>query len=483
MTRRATRRLSWSALAAVALAASCAVNPATGQRELALIGEQQEIALGIENDKAIVQQMGVYPDDALQDYLQRLGQKMAAVSERPDLEWTFRVVDDDVVNAFALPGGFIYITRGIMAHLTSEAQLATVVGHEIGHVTARHSVNQMSKAQLAQLGLGLGSVLAPDLAQQFGGLAQQGLGLLFLKYGRDDERQADSLGLRYMTRADYDPRPGPGVFETLQAVGEASGAERIPAWMSTHPDPGARAERLRAAISEMGGDWSGATVGDEAYLQRLDGMVYGKDPRQGYFEDTLFLHPELKFRIRFPAGWQTVNQRSAVIGVSEQQDAIVRLGLSSAASAAEALSALGGQQGLQVGERWRSDVNGHRAASAYFRATTQQGVLVGLVAYVEYGGNVYELLAYTPESRWSGYRAALEGSIASFDDETSPAVLNVQPARLKIVRASQTMVVEEFARRTGATIPAEELALINQISEGRMRGGQLYKTVVGGRAG
>ena len=175
------------------LAAACAINPATGKRQLVLISESREIEIGRENDQAIVAEMGLYDDDAMQVYIQELGHKLASRSERPELDWTFRVVDDAVVNAFALPGGYIYITRGILAHMNSEAELVSVVGHEIGHVTARHSVSQMSKAQLANLGLTAGAILAPEETARFGDLAQTGLGLVFLKYGRDDERQADDL--------------------------------------------------------------------------------------------------------------------------------------------------------------------------------------------------------------------------------------------------------------------------------------------------
>ena len=149
--------------AALSLLLGCATNPATGKPQLALISEQQEIELGRQNDQQVQQQLGLYPDPRLQDYVNRVGQKLAAASERPNLAWTFRVVDDPVVNAFALPGGHIYVTRGLMTHLTSEAELAAVLGHEIGHVTARHSVEQMSKQQLAQIGLLAGAILSPEL--------------------------------------------------------------------------------------------------------------------------------------------------------------------------------------------------------------------------------------------------------------------------------------------------------------------------------
>src|SRR5205823_13800609 len=184
------------------VAAACAANPATGARQIMLVSESQEIAMGRDYDRQIVASIGLYPDSALQRYIQQFGMRLAATSERPNLPWTFRVVDDPVVNAFALPGGFIYVTRGILAHLNSEAELAGVVGHGIGHGTARHSASQMSKQQLAQIGLAVGSIASPEFGR-YAGVASAGLGVLFLKFSRDDESQADHLGLRYMRRAAY----------------------------------------------------------------------------------------------------------------------------------------------------------------------------------------------------------------------------------------------------------------------------------------
>ena len=214
--------LRFSRLASALLGASvaaCAVNPATGARELSFVGEGQEIAMGRQSDPGIVAQMGLYPDSSVQRYVSELGLRMAAVSERPDLPWTFRVLDDPTVNAFALPGGFVYITRGILTHLTSEAQLAGILGHEIGHVTARHSVTQMSRTQLAQIGLVVGMVFS-ETVREYGGLAAQGIGLLSLSYGRDDELESDHLGLRYMTRLGYEPRELAGVMGMLARSSE-----------------------------------------------------------------------------------------------------------------------------------------------------------------------------------------------------------------------------------------------------------------------
>src|SRR5687768_9342800 len=239
--RHPARHRTLAAAVSLALISGCATNPATGRRQIMLVGEAQEIAMGQEADQEVASSLGLYPDEALQAYVAGLGKALAATGERPSPPWTFRVVDDPVVNAFALPGGYIYVTRGIMAHLNSEAELAAVLGHEIGHVTARHTANQISKQQVAQLGLAVAMVASSDVGR-YAAVAQQGLGALFLKFSRDDERQADELGLRYLQRTDHDPRQMPAVFSMLERVSAADSAGALPEWLATHPSPENRRE-------------------------------------------------------------------------------------------------------------------------------------------------------------------------------------------------------------------------------------------------
>jgi predicted Zn-dependent protease len=219
--QRSARFLCVSLLFLLALT-GCATNPATGQKEFSLVSEGQEVSMGQEGDKAVQAEYGVYDDPALNAYVDGIGKKLAAVSERPNLEWHFRVVDSPVVNAFALPGGYIYVTRGILAVCNSEAQIAGVLGHEIGHVTARHSARQITRSQLAQVGLGLGSIFVEGFSP-YGQAASVGLQLLFLKYSRGDETQADELGVRYASRAGYDPREIPATYSALKRLAEKSG--------------------------------------------------------------------------------------------------------------------------------------------------------------------------------------------------------------------------------------------------------------------
>lgn len=225
------------------LLASCAVNPVTGDRQLALVSEGQEIQIGREVASNAAQEFGLVKDEALQAYVQALGSRLAQASERPDLPWSFQVVDEATPNAFAAPGGFIFITRGLLALLRNEAELVSILGHEIGHVTARHSVAMMSRAQLAQLGIGIASVLSPTAAQ-FGELAAGGLQLLFLKYGRDAERQADDLGYRYALEQGYDVSEMVNVFAALQQSAQLAGQNPVPSWQASHPYPAERIKRI-----------------------------------------------------------------------------------------------------------------------------------------------------------------------------------------------------------------------------------------------
>jgi predicted Zn-dependent protease len=472
-------RLPVVATLAALSAAGCAVNPATGSRQLMLISESQEIAMGREYDQEVAASIGLYPDSGLQRWIQQFGARLAATSERPNLPWTFHVVDDPVVNAFALPGGYIYVTRGILAHLNSEAELAGVVGHEIGHVTARHSVSQMSKQQLAQVGLVIGSIASPEF-ERYAGLASAGLGVLFLKYSRDAERQADDLGLRYMRRVSYDPREMPHVFEMLGRVSQVEGGGRVPEWLATHPDPENRRGRIEQEIAALPQDFTGVAVNRDAYLRRLDGLVFGNNPREGYFKDNQFFHPDLRFRLTFPEGWTTNNGKQAVVAVSPQKDALVEVSLAKEQTADGAARAFLSQKGFTSGYPVRSSVGGLPAVTAGFAAATESGTLRGTAVFVEYGSAVYRLLGYAPEARWPAVQATAERALQSFARLTDPAALAVQPQQVDIVRLDQRTTIEELARKRPSPVPVATLALVNQVEpQTPLEPGRLVKWIVG----
>ena len=460
----------------------CARNPVTGKSELSLVSESQEIQMGQEGAKEVAQTIGFYNDARVQSYVADIGKRMAAQSERPNLPWEFHVVDDASVNAFAIPGGFIYVTRGLMGSINTEAELATVVGHEIAHVTNRHSVQQISKAQLAQLGLGIGSILSSDIAK-FGQIAGAGLGLLFLKYGRDAENQADQGGFRYALAQNYDVREMPKVFETLSRLSESGGGGRLPEWLSTHPDPGNRIKHIDAMLDTTQLGQRKLIVDREDYLSHVQGITFGEDPRQGYFEGNAFYHPQMRFQLRFPEGWKTQNTAQAVVGVSPNQDAILQLGLAGQSSPEQAASQFLSQQGVQAGNTSRASINGFPAASSYFQAQTDQGQIEGLVSFVSYGGQTYGLMGYTPAGKLSSYDQSFQNTIRSFSELRDQSKINVQPARIELVKVPRQTTLAQFNAQYPSSISIEEVAIINELEgpESVIAAGQTVKRVVGGR--
>jgi predicted Zn-dependent protease len=452
-----------AALLSGAMVAACATNPVTGKRELSFVSESQEISMGREYAGQVAQEMGVYPDSAVQMYVSGIGRELAVTTERPRLPWTFTVMDDPTVNAFALPGGYIFVTRGILGHMNSEAELATVVGHEIGHVTARHSVQQMTRQQIAQIGLVAGAIASEKIAQNLGAISQ-GLGVLFLKYGRDDETQADGLGFRYALNDGYDVRKMVDMFLILQRVTARAG-QRIPEWQSSHPDPGNRIAATRARLARVTESFDGKKVNREPFLKMIDGMVYGDNPRQGFFKGASFLHPDLAFQLDFPQGWQTANQPSSVVGVSPKQDAQVQLSLAGQATPAEALRQFLGRQGIQAGRSAQTTINGNPAAYAPFTAQTQDGgTLSGLVAFVSYGGTTYQFLGLTAAA-YVTYERTFHTFVGSFRRLTDPAALGIKPNRIQIVRIRGTTTLAAFNQQNPSVIPIEELALINGVED------------------
>lgn len=475
-------RHAGTVVACAALVVSCATNPVTGRRQLALISESQEIAMGREADKDVSESIGLYPDDRLQQYVQGLGSSIAARTERPGLPWTFRVVDDAAVNAFAIPGGFVYVTRGIMAYLNSEAELAAVLGHEIGHVTARHSVVQISQQQLAQMGLIAGMIASPKVAQ-FGGLAQMGLGLMFLKFSRQDESEADRLGFRYMLGDGYDPREMVEVFRMLEGVSsqEVGAQGRLPQWLSSHPDPENRQAWASRSVASLNRDLSGLKVARAPYVRRLDGLVFGENPRDGFFQGALFRHPDLAFRVQFPAGWKGSNQRQAVGAASPNGDAVVVLKLAQGQGAAQAARQFFSQEGVQSGGEWRRSIGGLPATSYEFTAQGEQVSLHGLAAWVEYGDHVYQILGYSTEQGWSGYARTIADSMGSFGRETDAAVLGVKPRRLSLVSLSSASTPDALLRQYPSTVPPTVVGLINHFQgQSALAPGEMFKRVVGG---
>jgi predicted Zn-dependent protease len=465
--------------------AGCATNPATGQRQFNLMSEAQEIQIGQQQDAGVRKDMGVYKDPSLQEYVQGIGVRLAQVSERPNLPWHFTVVDVPAVNAFALPGGYIYITRGILAYLDSEAQIAGVLGHEIGHVTARHAAQQYSRSTGAQLGLLLGSILVPE-ARPFAQLGESGLGLLFLKYSRDDEAQADSLGVRYAARAGWDPEGVPQMLRTLDRIEEQSDNKGVPNWLATHPPPANRIERVQAAVTLSEQVDRKYVDNREQYLQRVDGIVYGDNPDQGIVRGNTFLHPDLRVAIDFPDGWNVQNGQTEVVSRAPGGDAVMLL-QTAGQPQGRSVEEIGQQSMARAGFRElqgaTTTINGLTAYTGTYQGTLQEMGQVGLRgAFVEQSRTVFFVAGIAPAASFQQIEPVFSRALHTFRPLSRAEAADIHPNRLDLYTARAGDTWQSIAeRRGGGLVRPETLAIMNSRDVNvQPRAGERLKIVVSG---
>jgi predicted Zn-dependent protease len=462
-------------------ALACSINPLTGRRELALISEPEEVALGRALDADLIRSVGVYPEGPggpVTAVVEQSGASLARASARPDLQWTFRVLDDPSVNAFAIPGGFVYVTRGLVAHLDSRAQLAAVLGHEIGHVDARHSINQLSRAAVAGSGVGLFRIFDPA-GRHVGGAAERGLERFMLRHSREDEIEADDLGVRYLQREQIDPRAMLEVLETVQRAQEVAGGPRIAGGDSTHPDPLLRRSRLAATLGEPP-----AATCDEEWLAALEGLMFGPNVLEGFMVETRWVHPLHGVQVDLPSGWRVTHDRSSVAGLSPDGDALVFVTPSREDGPAAAHASFFAASGLSPGEPWRAQLDGFPVASSWFALAGERSAFVGIAAFVRTPVRTFELYALVTSARAEALGPALEAALASFARIRDPAVAGVQPMRIRIVRAPAATTLRALAATLPASVDVDTLARINQMdADEAVAAGQPLKWVRGGVSG
>lgn len=442
----------------------CVTNPATGDNEFSLLSREDEIALGREGDAQIVAQFGVYNDDALAAWVDNMGQDIAAVGDDPSLEYTFRVLDSEVINAFALPGGFVYVTRGLLAYLENDAQLAMVLGHEIGHITARHSAKQYTNQVLAEVGIGLGGVLFEDV-RPFLGAIQTGMQLMFLKYSRDNESQADTLGVKYATLAGYQASEGAQFFVTLQRIQQQQ-ESTIPTWASTHPDPANREE----VIVQKAQEWRNARpditlggVNPSIYIPRLENLVFGQNPRHGFVQNNTFYHPDLSFQFPVPSGWGIANFAAQVQMASQDENAVAVLSTAEGSSPQAAANSFGSQEGVSVVSSNATTVNGFSAVRMESRVTVEGGTLSVLSYFIQKDQRVYVFHGYTEQSIFGQYANTFQSIFTGFRNVTDASVLNVQPYRVDAFTAPRTDVFSLLVSpHPNVGLDIEGMAILNQ---------------------
>jgi predicted Zn-dependent protease len=464
----------------------------TGQKKSFGYSWQQELQLGAEADKDIVENMGIYEDQKVQQYVEAVGQRVlqqsnfnspSAPAIYRDTKFTFRVMDSPVVNAFALPGGYVYVTRGLLTHVQNEAQLAVVLGHEIGHVAARHSSQQARRSQWTQLGVVAGAILGSkvlgergaDLAPSLINMGGQAAEMFLLRYGRDAENEADTLGMNYAMRSGYAADQSARFFESLKRLSAAEG-KALPTWKSTHPDPGDRAEHVTKIAAAVPAD-TRTNVGEEEYLKHIEGMVIGDDPREGFARNGVFYHPTLRFQMPVAQGWKLDNQRAAVIFAEPNGKAVMGLKMAPGTRARDAAQQFTQNSKVQIVASGDTTINGLPATVIIGQGNTDEGAVGVWDAFIEYDGKVFSLLGYAPQNAFEQMRPTFESVAAGFSPLRDATVMSVQPSRVKLVRADRNSPFASFvptALPEGLT--ADELAIMNQVGlNDQIQSGRILK--------
>ena len=412
-----------------------------------------------------------------------IGRRLAKTSERPQLPWHFTVVDQPVVNAFAVPGGFIYITRGILAYLDSEAQLVGVLGHEIGHVTARHSAQQYTRTLGGTIGLLALGIFVPA-ARPFGQLSEQALGLLFLKYGRGDELQSDSLGAKYAAANGWDPRGVPQFLATLARMREGS-EKGIPNWLSTHPDPASRVNEVQAIVQKAAAGRTDFIVERDGYLRRIDGMIFGDNPEQGIVRGNAFLHPPLRFRIDYPRGWEIQNSPQQVVAKAPNADVYILLQLIQKPQGRNiqdvALASMQ-QAGFVARDGQRTTINGLDAFVGVYQGQLEGlGTVASRAAHIAHNNQVYLLAGLTPVQLFEQADGAVLQTIRSFRPLSAAEAESIHPNRVDLYTVRPGDTWQAIAERSGGVVDAQTLAVMNNAQTGSQpQPGARVKIVVSG---
>ncbi len=467
---------------------SIQTSPVSGNKRAYGYSWEEELKLGKEADSEIIAQYGLYDDEELSEYVTKLGNELLEVShfnrestpeKYRNTDFTFRVLGSPVVNAFALPGGYVYVTRGLLSHLQNEAQLMVVLGHEIGHVAARHASQRAAEQQFGQLAIIGGAILGESFGLNGGNILQlssQTAQLLFLSYSRDDERESDRLGVEYSAMKNYVAAEGGEFFRSLKRISENSGYN-IPTHLSSHPDPGEREDnipRLAEQWKEKG--YEQTIVDDEEYLNMINNIMYGQNPREGFVRDGMFYHPDLKFQFPVPSEFQLINQPTAVILVNEAQDAILQFTIDSKNSTPEeSVREFLNQEGINTIEQNSTEANGINRYEAEASVQQEDGtqLLIDITA-LSYDGNIYRFLSYSTADKFPQYESEFNSVSNGFNRLTENSILNIQPVRLELVKTNRSGSFSSFLpSELPMDIEAVDIAIINQV--------ELDETISAGR--
>lgn len=483
-----------SLITLVVILIQCAVNPVTGKKEIMLISEGMEIDMGKEIDRALRLEYGLYNDPQLRSYVKQIGSDLVPYTHRPNLQYHFEILDTPVENAFAAPGGYIYITRGLLAMLNSEAELATVLGHELGHVNARHSARQMTRSILITLGIAIAGELSEDI-RKIAPVSYIAAQLLFLKYSRSDEYQADSLGIEYAVKAGYSAGEMVNFFSSLQRLTESASGVRIPNFLSTHPLTPRRIERVKEILaSEEYILPSGAPpllVKRDPYINKLNGLVYGMNPRQGFVEGHTFYHPDMQFSFNIPNNWEVANTaRQVTLGPKDGKAVIILQAEDTTENldsySQKIMKTFTSPKVLQQEYGYINGLNTYHALLGIAPAAEensdeeQRGEDINMrIDCIRKDNTIFTFFAAAAASDFSNYRYDFDRTVDSFNRLRSSGYLNRKPVRISVIRADRTQGLRYFL--VNMNIPGDywnRISIINALElDQRLTPNQLIKII------
>ena len=447
---------------------------------------EKDKELGRQTAKQVETDMGIYQDARKTEYLNRLGQRLAETNADPTFDYRFAVVDQYDPNAFALPGGYIYVSRGLLVLTNSEDELADVIAHEIIHVSRRHSAKQMAKARLPLLFALPGAIVGGVVNENLGNLLMAPAAIIggayLASHSRQDEFESDQLGQRLAAEAGYDPAALAFILARLEAFVEVyTGQKRIPGFFDTHPSTPDRVDRVLRDAQKIGWRPRGGMSKSRAdYLGRLDGLLVGEDPAMGVFQGRTFLHPELDLSVNFPKGWKLMNTRQAVYALAPQEDGVVALGVGGKGTdpqqAAEQFrQAFYQKYRVQPNESKSLNIGDLPAHLLTYTDTSGNEPVHMHFLWIAYRGLLYQFIGLAPER----YRPVLQDTATSFRPLTSSERSSIREIRLRVAPARSGETLAQFSKRMGNGWSPELTAAVNGIDSNlRLQQGQLIKIAV-----
>jgi predicted Zn-dependent protease len=464
--------------------AACATNPVSGRPELTLVSTEQEVKLGAEEAKKVEAQMGLLEDAELTAYLEALGQRLARESPRQDVTYQFRIVEMAEPNAFALPGGFVYVSRGLLALVNAEDELAGVVGHEIGHVAGRHSVQQISKqgpvAAIFGVVSGLTGLIIPAVGDIIGGIGDFTQSLVFAPYSRGQETEADRVGQEIAARAGWEPAALSTFLTTLGREEQLTSKEaRKPGFFDSHPATPDRVARTTAHARELTrAKRPPISPSREAFVARLDGLVVGQRAADGVIAGRTFVHPDLDVFLEFPEKWVLDNTPQHVVAVAPDREAAVLV-----RAVAEGDDPLEGARRVEkalktpvVANTRPMQINGLPAARTQLDAEGKVGLDLTWIAH---GGVIYQIAGLAPKSRFASVQTLFTTVAQSFRPLTPAERAGVTELRIRLVKARAGETLDALALRTKSAWTKDAVAVANGLAAGAsLSEGQLIKVAV-----